>query len=290
MIAVIGLGGMGAGLAHRLLAAGFPVTVHNRTAGRAESLAGAVVAASPPEAAAGAELVLLCLSDEAAVDAVLTARVLAEVKPDAVIVNTSTVSPGYSRLLAGRVVAAGRRFVEASLLGNPSQARAGELRVLTAGEAEDVAVARPVLDALGKEVIHLGPTGQAAAFKLVFNLLLGAQVASLAEAVVYGVRAGISRELLLDAIAASGFSSKVMAFRAGIMRERRYEPAAFRARLMEKDLRLGMAAAAELGVALPVAERAAERFAAVIASGDGDLDAAVLIELAEREAAAGAHE
>ncbi|MFC4533222.1 NAD(P)-dependent oxidoreductase [Sphaerisporangium dianthi] len=292
MIAVIGLGGMGAGLAHRLLEAGHAVTVHNRTPGRAAPLeaAGARVAASPQDAVAGAEAVLLCLSDEAAVDAVLTADVLDAVKPDSTVVNTGTVSPGHSRLLAGRVAAAGRRFVESALLGNPSQARAGELRVLAAGDAADVERVRPVLEALGHQLLHLGPVGQAAAFKLVFNLLLGAQVASLAEAVAYGVRAGLPRDLLLTAVAASGFSSKVMAFRADIMRERTYEPAAFRAALMEKDLRLALAAAGELGVDLPVAARAAERFAAVVAAGDGDLDAAVLVELAERRPAGERHE
>ncbi|XVQ90048.1 NAD(P)-dependent oxidoreductase [Microbispora siamensis] len=290
MIAVIGLGMMGTNLAHRLLEAGFPVTVHNRTPGRTAPVAaaGATVAASSEDAVLGAETVLLCLGDEAAVDAVLTEDLLDVVKPESTIVNTTTISPAHSRLVAGRVTAAGRRFVESALLGNPAQARAGELRVLAGGDAADLERVRPVLEAVGRQILHLGPVGQAAAFKLVFNLLLGAQVASLAEAVAYGVRAGLPRDLLLTAIAASGFSSKVMSFRADIMRERHYDPAAFRAALMEKDLRLALAAAGELGVDLPVTARAAERFAAVMAAGNGDLDAAVLVELAEGRSAGSA--
>ena len=119
--------------------------------------------------------------------------------------------------------------------------------------------------------------------KLVMNLLLGAQVASLAEAVSYGVAAGLDRDLLLAAIGGSGFSSKVMSFRADIMRERRYEPAAFRSRLMAKDLGLGLGEAARLGISMPVVERAADRYRDLVEKGDGDLDAAALLELQQRD-------
>jgi 3-hydroxyisobutyrate dehydrogenase-like beta-hydroxyacid dehydrogenase len=287
VIAILGLGAMGAGVAARLAESGAEVTVHNRTASRAVAVAGVAVAASAGEAVAGADVVVLCLSDEPAVDAVLTGDLLTAIKPDALIVNGSAVSPTYSRILAERVGTAGRRFVEAALVGNPVQARAGELRLFVCGRPEDVAEARARLGPVAREIVPVGPVGNAAALKLVFNLLLGAQIAALAEAVEYGVAAGLDRDRLLSVIGGSGFSSKVLSFRAEIARSRRYAPAAFRSALMAKDLRLLLDAAAEASVDLPVTAVSAARFEALVAAGDGDLDAAALLEPARPRAADG---
>lgn len=284
-IAVIGLGNMGAGMAHRLLGAGYPLVVHNRTAERARPLveAGAVLAPSAAAAVAGADLVLLSLADEPAVEQVLFGEVLAApstLPPGALVVDTSTVSPAYARAAARRLAQAGVRRVEACVIGNPLQARDGELRIVTAGEQADVDAAAPVLRSLAQDVTHLGPPGQASTMKLVLNLLLGAQVASFAEALSYGERAGLDRDAMLAAITRNnGFSSRVMLFRARFFAQRSYTPAAFRARLLEKDLRLAIDEAAALGLTLPVIERTADRFGDAVAQGLGDLDAAVILEL-----------
>ncbi|MGW2425631.1 NAD(P)-dependent oxidoreductase [Streptomyces sp. NPDC001709] len=277
-ISVIGLGAMGAGMAARLLAAGFRVTVHNRTADRTEPLvrAGAVAAGSVAEAVRGAGLVLLSLSDERAVDAVLDAAGDAW-RPGVCLLDASTVSPDCSRRVTQELDARGVRRVEACLLGNPPQAAAGELRVLAAGARDAVGEAQEVLDTLGREVSYLGPTGNAATAKLVFNLLLGGQLAALAEAVDYGVAAGLDRDRLLAAIGASGFSSKVLSFRIDRSRKGEYEPAAFKAALMAKDLTLGTRAARAAGVSVPVLSAAADAFDAVTGSGAGDADAAVVL-------------
>ncbi|MGW0520093.1 NAD(P)-dependent oxidoreductase [Crossiella sp. NPDC003009] len=276
--AVLGLGNMGAGMAHRLLAARFPLTVYNRSPDKAAELVadGATFAATPAEAVASARVVLVSLGDEAAVERVLFEQALPGLVAGQLVVDTSTVSPTYARAAAQRLADAGLRRVEACLLGNPHQARAGELRVLAAGTPADLRDVRDLLMVLGREVRHVGPSGNAASTKLVFNLLLGAQLAGLAEAVRYGVGAGLDRQQLLTAIEHSGFSSRVLAFRAALMREARYQPAAFRARLMEKDLRLVTREAAELGIDLPLAATAAARFAEAVAAGFGDLDAAVI--------------
>jgi 3-hydroxyisobutyrate dehydrogenase-like beta-hydroxyacid dehydrogenase len=260
-IAVVGLGVMGSGMATSLLDHGYRVLVHNRTAAKAAPLLdrGAELADSVEAAVAGADRVLLSLADEPAVDAVLAAAGPA-LRAGLVIVDTSTVSAEYSRALTARLAGAEVTRIEACVLGNPAQAAAGQLRVLAAGARPAVESAGDVLEAIGREVSYLGPVGNAATTKLVFNLLLGGQVAALAEAVNYGVAAGLDRDRLLTAIGASGFSSKVLSFRADLMRSRRYEPAAFRSALMAKDLRLGTEAAAEAGV------------------DTGDADAAVLID------------
>lgn len=279
-LAFIGLGNMGAGMARRLLDTGHRLTVHNRTASKAAPLvaAGATLADAPERAAAGHHLVLLSLSDDKAVDEVLFGRVVPVLQPGAVIVDTSTVSPGYARTAAERLAAKGLRRVEACVVGNPLQARKGELRVYTAGDPADLYEARPVLEALGTEVVHVGAPGSAASLKLILNLLLGAQVAALAEAVAYGTAAGLDRDQLISVVSASGFSSMVMRFRADLMLKQSYEPAFFRSALMEKDIRIALEAAAGYGTAMPVLNLVRERFAAVVAAGDGDKDASVLVE------------
>ncbi|MBJ6999555.1 NAD(P)-dependent oxidoreductase [Streptomyces griseofuscus] len=279
-LAFIGLGRMGGGMAHRLLGAGYRLTVHNRTAERAVPLLaeGAVVAGSPAAAVADVRTVLLSLSDEAAVDKVLFGDVVPALEPGSTVIDTSTVSPEYARRCAARLAEAGLRRVEACVVGNPLQAREGQLRVFVSGADADIEAVRPVLETIGSEIVPLGAPGAAATAKLILNLLLGAQVASLAEAVTYGQRTGLDRDRLLATIAGSGFSSQVMRFRAELMRTGSYQPAFFRSALMEKDLRLAVADAAQAGVEMPVLDTVRARFAAVVEAGDGDRDAAVLIE------------
>ncbi|MFD4143377.1 NAD(P)-binding domain-containing protein [Streptomyces sp. NPDC058572] len=279
-LAFVGLGNMGGGMAHALLDAGHRLTVHNRTEAKARPLvdAGATAAAGPAEAARGHSVVVLSLSDEAAVDDVLFGQIVPVLAPGSIVVDTSTVSPEYARKAAARLADAGLRRVEACVVGNPFQAREGKLRVYTSGAGQDAAEVADILDAIGAEVLHLGAPGTAATLKLIFNLLLGAQVASLSEAVAYGVRAGLDRDRLLAAVAGSGFSSVVMRFRAELMRKGTYEPAFFRSTLMEKDLRLAIDDAVATGVTMPVLDTVRAGFAAVVAAGDGDKDASVLIE------------
>jgi 3-hydroxyisobutyrate dehydrogenase len=282
-LAFVGLGGMGSGMVFRLLNAGFPVTVYNRTAAKAEPLvsAGARWAATPEAAADDADVILLSLSDESAVDEVLFGRLLPVLKPGVIVADTTTTSSEYAVSAAERLAADDVRRVELCVLGNPAMARSGELRLFAAGDQRDVVEMEDVLKALGHDVDYLGPPGMACAMKLSFNLLLGVQVVGLAEALAFGIRAGIDRKTLIGAIANSGVCSPVMAFRAEFMRTRGYLPAAFRARLMAKDLRLAVSDAAERGLPLPVTARAAERMDDVMAAGRGDEDAAVIAEIAE---------
>ena len=280
-VAVIGLGSMGSGMAAALVAAGQPITVFNRTAAKAEPLvkAGATLAASVGEACDGTEVVLLGLADESAVDDVLFGEAVGRLKPGTVVIDTSTVSPTFARNTDLRLAASGVARVEACVLGNPQMALAGRLRVFAAGNQSDVDDVRDVLSTLSQEVRYLGPTGRASALKLAFNLLLGVQVAGLAEAVAFAEGAGLGRDLLLDAIDNSGWQSPVLSFRAGFMRHRKYEPAGFRATLMRKDLTLASEQARADGVELPLVDAAGQRYDDVLAAGRGDEDAAVVAEV-----------
>ncbi|WP_433336433.1 NAD(P)-dependent oxidoreductase [Spirillospora sp. CA-294931] len=284
VVAVVGLGGMGGGVAHRLVAAGHDVVVFNRTKEKAAPLveAGARLADSAADAAAEADVAVVSLSDEEAVEKVVFGEMATRLRPGTTLIEMSTLSPSYTVEAARRLAELGVRRVEACLIGNPQMAKSGDLRVFAAGVEEDVDGVRDLLGALGRQgMLYLGDTGRASALKLSFNLLLGVMTAGLGEAVTLAEQAGIPREMFLTAVQKSGWRSPVLNFRAEFMRTRTYRPAGFRTQLMAKDMRLAAEEARRGGGSLPLTEEAARRFAAVVAGDGGDKDAAVIVELRE---------
>lgn len=280
-VSVIGLGGMGSGMANALLDAGYPVTVYNRTAAKAQPLVdkGATLAPSAGDAGSGANVVVLSLADEHAVEEVLFGEVVWRLAPGTTVVDTSTVSPSFAHNTAIRLAASGVHRVEACVIGNPAMAKTGQLRVFAAGKESDVDDVRDVLGVLSQEIRYLGPSGRAGTLKLAFNLLLGIQNAALAETVSFAEAAGLDREYLLAALDNSGWRSPILSFRAEFMRRREYTPAGFCTVLMQKDLILAQEEAAAHGVRLPLVAASAERYGEIISSGRGDEDAAVVAEL-----------
>lgn len=280
-VAVLGVGAMGSGMAQAILAAGFPVTVFNRTPAKAEHLtaAGAHLAASAAVAVQSAGTVLVSLADEAAVKAVLFGDVATNLQPGTVVIDTSTVSPAFARRAAEQLAELGAHRVEACVVGNPRMASRGALRVFAAGRQSDVDKVGAVLDAIAQDVRYLGPPGSASVLKLAFNLLLGVQTAGLGEAVAFAEAIGVDRGQLLDALDNSGWRSPVLSFRAEFMRRRVYQPAGFRAGLMHKDLILARDEALAHGVSLPLVDQAIDRFGDVLAVGRADDDAASVAEL-----------
>jgi len=271
---------MGAGMTRALLAAGAGVTAWNRSPEKAAPLAeaGARLAGSAAEAVADAEAVLLSFADETAVDQVVFGELAGRFAPGTVVVDASTVSPAFAVDAEERLARDGVRRVEACVVGNPDMAAAGRLRVYAAGAEPAVDAVRDVLEAIGQEVRYLGETGKAGALKLAFNLMLGVQILGLAEAVRFVEAMGLDRDLLLHAFEGRGWSSPVLAFRARFMRERTYRPAAFRSVLMRKDLALVHREARARAAELPMTDCALRTFTAVLESGQGDLDAAVVVE------------
>ncbi|HEX4703183.1 MAG TPA: NAD(P)-dependent oxidoreductase [Pseudonocardiaceae bacterium] len=290
-IGFLGLGSMGAGMAVRLADAGFAVSVYNRTAARAKPLAerGIQVADDPARAAAGADTLVLSLATQDAVDEVLFGRdgALAAADGGALIANTSTVSPDDARSTAARIVSAGHRALDACVIGNAQHARDGELRFMIGGDEADVTALRPVLDVLGKQIVHVGDHGMGATAKVAMNLLMGVQLQALAEAVVFGERAGLSRQQLIGMISASGYSSPMMRFKGGVMARREFERADFRLTLMRKDLLLALAEAERLGVPMPATSASCDVLTSAIDAGLGELDCAAVIAQVERMAGGG---
>lgn len=285
-IAFIGLGSMGLGMASRLAESGYELAVYNRTRAKSEEVGklGARVADSPADAARDADAVLLSLADQHVVTAMLFGEngVFGGLREGAYVVDMSTVPPDFARDLAAKASEAGYRALDACVLGNPQHSREGELRVMVGGDEADFRELEPILQTLGKEVTYLGGNGMGATMKLVLNMLMGVQMPALAEAVVFGERAGLPREKILEMIAASGYSSPVMKFRCGMMGRRSFQQAAFKLALMRKDMMLVLAESQALGVPMPVSESAYAMLTAATQQGLGDFDVAAILAFQER--------
>ncbi|MBL1106497.1 NAD(P)-dependent oxidoreductase [Streptomyces sp. 5-8] len=275
-VAVLGLGAMGAGLAGRLLEEGVQVRVWNRTADRSAPLAeaGAHVAAHPAEAVAGTSAAICAVADGEALAAVLRGPdgVLAERPYPGVLLCASTVAPEEVVQIAGDIP----RILDMGMLGNRDHARDGELRLFIGGEDQAFNAALPLLETLGKEVVHLGALGSGMRMKLLLNLLMGIEVQALAEATELAGACGLDRQQVLKTIAGSGFASPVMAFKSRRLAASRFDEPDFRLRLMAKDLMLATKQAAAVGLSLPLATAAAETHVRATEQGLGDQDCAAV--------------
>ena len=272
VLAFCGLGRMGAPMAARLLDAGHELRVWNRTPGKADALveAGATEAASPAEAAAGAEVVITMLADRVAVEDVVSAAHLAA---GTTLVEMSTVGPDAVRALAAGL-AEGVDVLDAPVLGSVPQATEGTLKIFVGGDAEVFERRRPVLEAMGTPR-HLGPLGAGAAMKLVANSTLGALMTGLAEALALADGLGLEESDVLDILSDSAIGVTAKGKRP-LIESGVYKPN-FSLGLAAKDLRLVMEAADAAGVELRVAAAARSWLERADEHGLGALDYSAVI-------------
>jgi 3-hydroxyisobutyrate dehydrogenase/glyoxylate/succinic semialdehyde reductase len=240
-VAFLGLGAMGAPMARRVVSAGLPTTVWNRNPARGAPFAalGAVVARTPREAAAGADVVCTMLSDPAAVEAVASGAdgLVAGLSKGALWLDFSTVTPAASRSFEARAKEKGARFCDVPVAGSVKPAADGTLKILAGGDAADLERAKPVLDAVSKGVLHFGAVGQGSAMKLVNNLLFGVTLAAFGEAL------GLAKQLGLPGKETTGYLLSIPSVSPYLRAKMDFlaaggEPPAFALELMEKDLRL----------------------------------------------------
>ncbi|MCU1384720.1 MAG: hypothetical protein JWL71_3417 [Acidobacteria bacterium] len=264
-VGFIGLGGMGGRMATRLLAAGYHVTVYNRTRLRAEMLArsGAVIAESPRALAASVDVVLSSVADGAALTQVMFGALgaLLGARPGSVIIDVSTVNPRESLQLSEAGVARGLEVLDAPVSGSLPQAADGQLVIFVGGERRVFDRCRPLLDVLGKAAMFMGPSGSGSMTKLCVNVLLGLGMQSLGESLALGERAGLPRARLLEAFAETSVLSPSQRSKFDNIQRDEY-PAAFPQRLMFKDFSLIMQSALELAVAMPATAAATQVAAA----------------------------
>ena len=284
-IGVLGLGIMGAGMAHQLVAKKFDVTVWNRDAAKTAALtsAGARVAGTPAMAATGADIVLAMLANDDASRAVWLGEhgALAAMREGAVAIESSTLTVEWVRELAAAAKDRGIAFLDAPVTGSKAQAQSGALSFLVGGSAEMLERVRPALAAMGSSVSHLGPTGSGAMMKLINNFLCGVQVASLAEAIAMAERAGLDARQAAAVLSAGSPGSPLVKIVAQRMLDRAYEPN-FLIPLMAKDLDYARHAFARAGIELASADAARGRFVDADRAGMGQKDIAAIVELLRR--------
>jgi 3-hydroxyisobutyrate dehydrogenase len=281
-VALLGVGTMGAGMAANLLKAGFRLSLYNRTRAKAQTFAaqGARVEDTPAAAVKGAHLVISMLSDDNASRDAWTGidGALAAAGAGAVLVESSTASPAWVAELASLAHARGLQFLDAPVTGSRVQAEAGQLTFLVGGTDDALAQARPALEAISKEIIHLGPVTSGAKMKLLNNFLCGVQVASLAEAMAWLERSGLDRDKALNVLKNGAPGSPLLSGISARMTSEDYT-VNFLLRLLSKDLAYAHAAAAQSGVDLSTAANAQHLFDHAIEAGYGDKDMAAVVEV-----------
>lgn len=287
--AFIGLGNMGSHMARHVLSAGHDVTVWNRTSAKGEPLRslGAKVAVTPSEAARKVEAVITMLADDSAVEsAVLATGGLIHTLPEGAIhISMSTISVALSKKLAEEHAKRKQLYIAAPVFGRPEAAEAGKLFVVAAGPTDAIARAMPLLEALSQRVFVFGDKPEMAnAVKLSGNFLISSVIESLGEAVALTRKYGIDPHEYIDFLTSTLFAAPVYKTYGGLIADQKYQPAGFKMRLGLKDIRLAIAAAEAVDVALPFASVVHDHALTAIARGMADLDWSATAKLAAENA------
>jgi 3-hydroxyisobutyrate dehydrogenase-like beta-hydroxyacid dehydrogenase len=280
-IGFVGLGRMGQAMAGRLLDAGFPLTVYNRTRAKADDLVhrGATWADTPAELAARSDIIMTILTDDRAVFDVFSGDhgLLAGDISGKLFVEMSTIRTMTIQTLRPQIEERGGRLVDAPVSGTLEPARQGQLLVLAGGAAEDVERVRPALEQLGRRIVHVGPSGAGTTMKLVLNLPMAIFWAGLAEAMTMGRQYGIADETMLDLILDSPVALPALRAKAPLMLGAPHE-VAFDVTGVRKDLLAMIATGQEAGVPMPASSATLGLFAAAAAAGYAERDLVFVVE------------
>ncbi|MCQ6247842.1 2-hydroxy-3-oxopropionate reductase [Streptomyces malaysiensis] len=284
-IAFIGLGIMGGPMAANLVKAGHTVTGYNRSRPAIDKLvaAGGKGAGSVAEAVADAEVVITMVPADPQVEEVVLGEggVLEHVKPGTLVIDMSSITPQTSIKVAAAAKEKGVRTLDAPVSGGEAGAIEAVLSIMVGGEADDFADAKPVFDAMGTTVIHVGPTGAGQTVKAANQLIVAVNIQVVAEAVVFLENAGVDLPVALDVLAGGLAGSTVLNRKKANMVNREFAPG-FRIDLHHKDMGIVTAAARAVEAPLPVGSLAAQLVASARANGDGSLDHSALLRGVER--------
>lgn len=295
---LIGLGIMGDPMARNLSKAGFALTVATRTPGKAERFAAEVrannpaarvqAATTPAAVAAASDVIITMVTDSPDVIAVARGEqgIFAGAKPEAVIIDMSTISPQVTRELAAEAAARGLQWIDAPVSGGQKGAIEGTLTIMAGGEAEPLARVRPLLEALGKRITHFGPAGAGQAAKLCNQIVVAGNLLAVCEGLVFGAKAGLDLDTLHQALTGGAANSWALEVLGKKMIERDFAPA-FMVRLQQKDLRLVLEAAAGAHTPLPGTALVHQLLTAVEAEGRGDDGTQTLYRWLEKLAGTG---
>ncbi len=288
-VGFIGLGNMGLPMAANLIEAGFTLSVFNRTRSKAEELAarGASIADSPADLTRRADIVLSCLADVAASREVFLGPngVVSAARAGQILCDHATVDLATSRAVDGAARAKGALFLDAPISGGPEGAKAGTLSIMAGGEREAFERARPVFQAMGKTIVHMGPTGSGTVTKLANQLLVGVHALAACEALTLAWKAGADLGKVMEVLKNSWGQSRVLERSAPRLIAREFGPSAAPARNLLKDLSIIRRLGEELGLDLSAAGAAERALAALIDEGRGAWDFSALALRVERRRA-----
>lgn len=280
-ITLLGLGIMGGGMARRLLDQGQQLAVYNRNADVSKPFAelGARVAATPQEAAADADVIISMLADDNASRQVWLGDkgAIHAAKPGSIFVEASTVSPAWTVELSKSAETKNCSLLDAPVTGTKPHAENGELSFLVGGSQEALEKARPVLEILGRRILHLGPVGNGARMKLINNFMCSVQAAALAEGLVLAERCGLPHDVVADILTNGAPGSPLVKTLAQRIAAHQYEPN-FVLRLMEKDIGYAMDLGQQNHLELRTAAAARELFKDALETEWAEKDFSAVIE------------
>jgi 2-hydroxy-3-oxopropionate reductase len=280
-IGFIGLGVMGKPMARNLIAAGHALVVYSRTRASVDEFAGetgAHAANSPREVAEQADVTILMLPDSPQVREVLDGDdgLLAGAREGSLVIDMSTISPVVTREIAAECGERGVGWVDAPVSGGDVGAREGTLSIMAGGSEEDYARARPLFEALGKTIVHVGPVGSGQVVKACNQVVVALTMEAVSEALVLGSKAGVDPATIIEVLSGGLAANKVMEVRGHNFLEHDFTPG-FRIDLHHKDLGIALATGREYGVALPNTAAVDQMLQALRSNGRGDRDHSALL-------------
>jgi len=283
-IGFAGIGLMGLPMCRRLLAAGYPLKVWNRSPDKCAPLveAGAVQVATPAELCDGSELVLLCLADTAAVREVVFGEsgIASRARADQLLIDLSSSEPQATREMAAQLQAAcGTRWVDAPVSGGTPGAEAGTLAIMAGGTEADIERVRPLLMQLGQRLTRMGEVGAGQVTKVCNQMIVACNALVIAEVVALAERSGVDAGLIAPALAGGFADSRPLQILAPQMAERSFEPIKWHVRTLLKDLDTAVALSRQQGSATPISGLAAQLMRLHGSNGNLARDPATLIEL-----------
>jgi len=286
-IGFIGLGIMGKPMARNLLAAGFPVTVHSRGQGPVDEVvaAGAVRADGPASVAAGSDITITMLPDTADVEQVLMGAggVIQGASEGSLVIDMSSIDPEPTRTMGEALAAKGVAMLDAPVSGGEKGAIDAALSIMVGGDDAAFARATPVFEALGKSIVHVGPSGAGQVCKACNQLVVAATIEAVAEALLLAERSGVDAAKVREALLGGFAGSKILEVHGQRMLDRTFDPG-FRIRLHRKDARVIEGAAAETATPIPSFAVVTEQLQKAVDAGDGDRDHSALYAELAREA------
>jgi 2-hydroxy-3-oxopropionate reductase len=280
IVGFIGLGMMGKPMALNLLKAGYPLVVHNRSRGAVDELAaaGASPADSPQEVARRSDIILLCLPTSSDVAAVARREdgLFAGSRPGQIVMDHSTISPQVTRELGSEALELGVEWLDAPVSGGEIGAREATLSIMVGGSAEGLERVRPLLEAMGKTVVHMGPTGAGQTMKLANQVVCALHYAGLAEGLALAKQAGLDMEKSVRVLTGGYAYSRILEVRGPHAARGDYGPGV-KVSLQLKDIKMALDAGRAEELPLPFTALAAQLFQAIANTEDDDLDVSVLM-------------